>query len=192
LGEPGPSVKVERFVRDGELVVRASAPLSEAVVSEGEALDLCYVAAGVATHELLDTLSGGWAGIRFPNEYVIRGEVVGRSRAWVEGGEAFIEVRLNCHSASGACADGGRALEERLRLYLSRVFSDSKVECCLKFGSALAGRGERVEVRLRSGEVVVGDVMGYGFRGELMLVTEDGGVRLLRPSEVVDVKTLWP
>ncbi len=194
MGCDAPGVRVEGVIEGGELVVKASVSISQAGISQSEALDLCYVATGVAAHELLDRLSGGWAGIRFPREYVVGREVVGSARARVEGGEALIEVRLSC-SIAGArspCSDGGEEFMRLLKHYLIRVFSNSRIECCLKFGSALTGRGERVEVRLARGGRVIGDVMGYGFKGELMLVSEDGRVRLLRPSEVVGIKVLWP
>ena len=56
-------------------------------VREGmsELLDACLVAMGSATVSWLDEVSDGWGGILFPNQYVVRNDVVGRGAVSVSG-----------------------------------------------------------------------------------------------------------
>ncbi len=185
-------VRVKSSLRGDELRVEAVVKGFKGLSIE-DVVDSCYVAFGSAISEFLNEVSSGWGGIRFPGTYVIRNVVVGFTK--VVTGEEGVKCSavINCSLLpSNSCVEGSvKVVEGRVREALREVLEGFIAKHVINYGRRLANLGEEVEVVLTGGEVVKGEVMGYGFKGELVLATTSGVVKV-RPSQVAMVRTTWP
>ena len=131
--------------------------------------------------------------MRFPNQYLVRNEVVGEGAASIREGRVTCLIRIKCGALEGkACIEECiNALVERVRSALEDVLAGRLVRHVMTYGGKLANVGEGVEVTLQGGGFVRGEVMGYGAKGELIIATRSGLAKV-RPSRVAKVKTLWP
>lgn len=164
-------------------------------VREGlsELLDACLVAMGSATVSWLDEVSDGWGGILFPNQYVVRNDIVGEGTVSVSGDRLTCTVSLRC-DALGADVCG----EEQINSLISALSSAMQdvvegrlARHVVNYGKKLVNIGEDVEVTLRGGGIVKGEAVGYGIRGELVVATRTGMAKV-KPSRVARIKRLWP
>ncbi len=158
-----------------------------------ELLDACLVAMGSATVSWLDEVSDGWGGILFPNQYVVRNDVVGEGAVSVSGGHLTCTVRLRCDVlGSDACGEERvNALIDTLSHALQDVVEGRLASHVVNYGKKLVNVGEDVEVTLRGGGIVRGEVVGYGVRGELIVATRTGLAKV-KPSKVARAERLWP
>ncbi len=158
-----------------------------------ELLDAFLVAMGSATVSWLDEVSDGWGGILFPNQYVVRNDVVGRGAVSVSGDRLTCSVSLRC-DALGANACGEErinSLINTLNLALKDVMEGHLTRHVMNYGKKLVNIGEDVEVTLRGGGIVKGEAIGYGARGELVVATRTGMAKV-EPSKVARIKRFWP
>ena len=161
--------------------------------SLSELLDSCLVAMGSATVSWLDEVSDGWGGILFPNQYVVRNDVVGEGAVSVSGDHLTCTVRLRCDVlGTDACSEERvNSLINALSSALQDVVEGRLARHAVNYGRKLVNIGEDVEVTLRGGGIVKGEVMGYGARGELVVATRTG-IAKVEPSKVARIKRLWP
>jgi len=164
-------------------------------VREGlsELLDACLVAMGSAMISWLDEVSDGWGGILFPNQYVIRNDVVGEGTVSVSGDRLTCTISLRCDVlGANACSEERiNSLINALSSALQDVVEGRLAGHVVNYGKKLVNIGEDVEVTLRGGGIVKGEAVGYGARGELVIATRTGTVKV-KPSKVARIKRLWP
>jgi len=159
----------------------------------GKLLDACLVAVGSAMVSWLDDVSDGWGGIVFPNQYVIRNAVVGEGAVNVSDSRLTCVVRLRCDvpSTDTCCGERVNSLVNALVSSLHDVLEGRLVRHVMNYGRKLVNVGEDVEVTLRGGGIVKGEVIGYGTGGELIVATRTGLAKV-KPSKVARIKRLWP
>jgi hypothetical protein len=159
----------------------------------GELLDACLVAMGSAMVSWLDEVSDGWGGIMFPNQYMVRNDVVGKGVVSVSGDRLTCTVSLRCDAlGADACGEGRiNSLVNALNLALRDAVEGRLARHVVNYGRKLVNIGEDVEVTLFGGGIVKGEAVGYGARGELVVATQTGIVKV-KPSKVARIKRLWP
>ena len=158
-----------------------------------ELLDACLVAIGSVTVSWLDEVSDGWGGILFPNQYVIRNDVVGEGSANVSGDRLTCTISLRCDVlGTNACSEERiNSLINALNSAIQDVMEGRLARHAVNYGKKLVNIGEDVEVTLHGGGIVKGEVIGFGTKGELVVATRTGMVKV-KPSRVVNVKRLLP
>lgn len=164
-------------------------------VREGpsELLDACLVAMGSAMVSWLGEVSDGWGGILFPNQYVVRNDVVGEGMASVSGDRLTCTVSLRCGAlgTDACCGERINSLINTLGLALQDAVEGRLARHVVNYGKKLVNIGEDVEVTLRGGGIVKGEAIGYGARGELVVATRTG-IAKVKPSRVARIERLWP
>ncbi len=161
--------------------------------SPSELLDACLVAMGSAIVSWLDEVSDGWGGILFPNQYVVRNDIVGEGTVSISDDRLTCTVSLRCDVlGTDACSkERINSLINTLNFALQDVVEGRLARHVVNYGKKLVNIGEDVEVTLRGGGIVKGEVVGYGAMGELVVVTRTG-IAKVKPSRVARIKRLWP
>jgi len=190
MGEACTTVKQERSRLHITITVDAGNKNQENL---SELLDACLVAIGSAMVSWLDEVSNGWGGILFPNQYMVRNDIVGEGLASVSGDRLTCVVSLRCDVlGANACSEERiNSLINALSLAMQDAVEGRLARHVVNYGKKLVNIGEDVEVTLHGGGIVKGEVIGFGTKGELVVATRSGMVKV-KPSRAVKVKRLLP
>lgn len=159
--------------------------------------DTLTVAINSAVMKVLDPVTDGFVSISFPATYVLRSVEVGKTKVIGEGEMITAETTIDIVRLKESCSvqlngeDLVKELAETIANTVKDVMEGYVVRHVVNVGNHLKNLGEEVEITLRDGEVISGEVMGFGRNGELIIAVK-GELIPVKPSQVKFLKTLWP
>lgn len=159
--------------------------------------DTLTVAINSAVMKVLDPVTDGFVSISFPATYVLRSVEVGKTKVTGEGEMITAETTIDIVRLKESCSvqlngeDLVKELAETIANTVKDVMEGYVVRHVVNVGNHLKNLGEEVEITLRDGEVISGEVMGFGRNGELIIAVK-GELIPVKPSQVKFLKTLWP
>lgn len=171
-----------------------------------DALSIANLALGLVIANALNELYSIDVGLRWPNKIQLGPHVVGQYYIKVKNVEekscvveVSIELRTNHKEASISRELGhnvsNKDIAIRIMDRLDRVLSDIEEGIRWRFVydymSRMANLGEEVRIRLRSGEEIVGEVLGLRRDGALAVYSPKG-IKYVNAEDVEDITTLWP